>query len=382
MRVLVYGAGQLAQMMQLAAFPMGITVHAVDVATRSVVDALTKQPVDISLEDAIAQATVLTAEFEHVPEDLLAQADASGKLQPNQSSILVGADRVREKQLLTSLNIPNCEHAIVDDIKQLPSVVDALGDKLVLKASRDGYDGYGQWRLSDAAQLAELQASLADLDLKKVPLVVEKMTQFDRELSLLGARNPNGEIVFYPLAENLHHQGQLHLSVAPAPSVSAALQANAESQFVKLAEALDYVGVLAVEFFQCGDQLLVNELAPRVHNSGHWSQCGAVASQFENHIRAVCGLPLGAANALQPSAMVNVIGYGDSADDLRVLDDSQLHWYGKTLRAKRKMGHLNVTAPSYEALAEKLNRLADKLPESAFPVLREAIDDVLNGTVG
>ena len=164
---------------------------------------------------------------------------------------------VSRKQLLTSLNIPNCEHAIVD-IKQLPSVVDALGDKLVLKASRDGYDGYGQWRLSDAAQLGELQASLADLDLKG-SLVVEKMTQFDRELSLLGARNPNGEIVFYPLAENLHLKVNC-ISVAPAPSVSATLQTNAESQFVKLAEALDYVGVLAVEFFQYGDQLLVNEL--------------------------------------------------------------------------------------------------------------------------
>ncbi len=381
MNVLVYGAGQLAQMMQLAALPLGIKVQAVDVGNNQVVDAISKTVSSLTLQQAIEQADVLTAEFEHVPEDLLAQATESGKLKPSQGAILVGADRVREKHLLTQLNIPNCEYSIVDDVNQLPNAVDLLGEQLVIKASRDGYDGYGQWRLADRSELADLQHELGALDLKKVPLVVEKMTRFDRELSLIGARNQQGQIEFYPLAENLHHQGQLHLSVAPAPKISETLQAAAESDFTKLVEALDYVGVMAVEFFQCGEQLLVNEIAPRVHNSGHWSQCGAVASQFENHIRAVCGLPLLSGKALQPSAMINVIGYEESADTLRELPNAQLHWYGKTARVKRKMGHINVTASSYNALAERLEVIAQGLPKDTFPVLGEAISAVLKDLV-
>lgn len=380
MKVLVYGSGQLAQMMQLAAVPMGIQVQAVDVKHKHVVDPTTKQVIDISLDEAIDAATVLTAEFEHVPEELLIQAEQSDKLKPNMAAILVGADRVREKQLLSQLNIPNCQHCIVEDVAQLPSAVDTLGDKLVLKASRDGYDGYGQWRLSHTSELPALTESLSELDLKKVPLVVEQMTVFDRELSLIGARGQNGEFEFYPLAENLHHKGQLHLSVAPAPNITEDLQKKAQAHFVRLAEALDYVGVMAVEFFQCGNELLVNEIAPRVHNSGHWSQVGSVASQFENHIRAVCGLPLLPGQALQPSAMINIIGFGDSAESLRQLPNTQLHWYGKTLREKRKMGHLNVTASCYQSLATTLKEISQQLPARAFPVLEEASDAILNTT--
>ena len=306
MRVVVYGAGQLAQMMYLAGSPLGIEVQAVDVNNDSVVHPVSKTPLDTTLAQALESADALTVEFEHVPERLLDEAAKTGKLMPDIASILVGADRVREKKLLDSMQVPNCEHRIVTHPDQLADCVDALGDKLILKASRDGYDGYGQWRLTDKADLQKLTQAMSQLNLAEVPLVVEKMMAFDRELSLIGVRNKQGDIRTYPLAENLHHQGQLHVSVAPATQVDDELQRKAHDIFVKLAEGMDYVGVLAVELFQCGDTLLVNELVPRVHNSGHWTQSGAVTSQFENHLRAVCGLPLGDTSAIGPSAMVNI----------------------------------------------------------------------------
>ena len=369
MRVVVYGAGQLAQMMYLAGSPLGIDVQAVDVNNDTVVHPVSKTPLDTTLEQALEAADALTVEFEHVPERLLEQAAQTNKLMPNIDSILVGADRVREKKLLEKMGVANCDHRIVTHLDQLDDCVAALGSKLILKASRDGYDGYGQWRLADEADLPELKNALTGLDLENVPLVVEKMVAFDRELSLIGVRNAKGDIRTYPLAENLHHQGQLHVSVAPATHVDDALQAQAHDIFSKLAEGMDYVGVLAVELFQVGDKLLVNELAPRVHNSGHWSQSGAVTSQFENHLRAVCGLPLGDTSAIGPSAMVNVIGCSSFSRDLLSIDGSHLHWYGKSVREKRKMGHINVTTNSYESLGEKLMALSQYLPLEYFPKL-------------
>ena len=369
MRVVVYGAGQLAHMMYLAGSPLGIEVQAVDVNNDSVVHPVSKTPLDTTLAQALESADALTVEFEHVPERLLDEAAKTGKLMPDIASILVGADRVREKKLLDSMQVPNCEHRIVTHPDQLADCVDALGDKLILKASRDGYDGYGQWRLTDKADLPKLTQAMSQLNLAEVPLVVEKMMAFDRELSLIGVRNKQGDIRTYPLAENLHHQGQLHVSVAPATQVDDELQRKAHDIFVKLAEGMDYVGVLAVELFQCGDTLLVNELAPRVHNSGHWTQSGAVTSQFENHLRAVCGLPLGDTSAIGPSAMVNIIGCSSFSRELLSIDGSHLHWYGKSVREKRKMGHINVTAKSYVELGEKLEQLGQFLPLSFFPKL-------------
>ncbi len=369
MRVLVYGAGQLAQMMYLAGCPLGIEVQAVDVGNDTVVHPVSKRPLDISLAQAIESADALTVEFEHVPERLLEDASKTEKLYPSMNAILVGADRVREKRLLDALNVPNAAHQVVTYIDELEDCVSALGDKLIIKASRDGYDGYGQWRLLEEGQLPEIKQALSNLDLTAVPLVVEQMVNFDRELSLVGVRDKDGDIKVYPLAENLHHQGQLHVSVAPAPHVTDALQKKAEEIFRVLAEGMNYVGVLAVEMFQCGDELLVNELAPRVHNSGHWSMSGSDTSQFENHLRAVVGLPLGDTSARGPSAMVNIIGCSSFSRDLLKISGCHLHWYGKTVREKRKMGHINVTADSYQALGEKLEALCQYVPNEYFPKL-------------
>lgn len=369
MRVLVYGAGQLAQMMYLAGCPLGIDVQAVDVKDDSVVHPVSKHPLDNTLSQAIESADALTVEFEHVPERLLEQASATGKLIPSIDSILVGADRVREKSLLESLHVPNCSHRIVTSLNQLDECVATLGERLIIKASRDGYDGYGQWRLTDKNNLEQVKRALTGLDLDAVPLIVEKMVDFDRELSLIGVRDKNGNIRTYPLAENLHYQGQLHVSVAPAPAVDEELQKRATHIFETLATGMDYVGVLAVELFQCGDTLLVNELAPRVHNSGHWTQSGSVTNQFENHLRAVCGLPLGDVSASGVSAMINIIGCGTFSRELLSIGGSHLHWYGKTVREKRKMGHINVSAASYSELGNKLQALSQYLPLEYFPKL-------------
>ena len=371
MNILILGSGQLARMMALAGYPLGLQVSAVDVNARNVVDPITKIVSEKSLVQALKDADAISVEFEHIPQDLLEQVNATGKLMPSMESIMAGADRVKEKTLLSGLNIANCPYKIITDANQLDEAVVELGEKLIIKASRDGYDGYGQWRLSSAAQLPQLKQQLSELDLQQVPLVVEKMLSFQRELSLVGVRSANGEIAYYPLAENLHHQGQLHVSVAPAPHVDEVLNQQAQEIFSKLAEKLGYIGVLAVEFFQMGDQLLVNEIAPRVHNSGHWSMQGADTCQFENHLRAISGLPLGATEVIRPTAMINIIGCDDFSMDVLALAGCHLHLYGKTVRAKRKMGHFNLSATNYVELGHAIQSLAQQLPAEHFPKLKD-----------
>lgn len=371
MKVLVLGAGQLAQMMYLAAAPLGVEVLAVDVSKNTVVHPLSKQLTDIDLATAINDANAITVEFEHIPEDLLAQVDLSGKLFPNIASIMAGADRVREKQLLNQHNIANCEHKIIRQVEDLDSICEQLGEQIIFKASRDGYDGYGQWRLKDSSQLALLKMEFEKLDLQTVPLIAEKMSHFDREISIVGARDLQGNISCFEIAENLHYQGQLHVSIAPAPNISPELANKAKTIFTKLAQGLDYVGVLAVELFQTGDELLVNEIAPRVHNSGHWTQQGADTCQFEQHIRAVLGFPLGSPKAHSVTAMVNIIGCTSFSRDLIGIEGCHLHWYGKSLRDKRKMGHINVVAENYRELGRKLLNLLTFIPAESFPLLTD-----------
>ena len=363
MSILVLGSGQLARMMALAGYPLGISVQAVDVADNKIVDPVTKQVISNSLNRLIEEVDTITVEFEHIPEDLLELVHGSGKLKPSVEAILTGADRVREKKLLEKLAIDNCPFEIITEVEQLDAAVEKLGEKLIIKASRDGYDGYGQWRLQNKSQLPELKEKLSQLDLHKVPLVVEKMLNFDRELSLVAVRSSNGDIAYYPLAENLHYQGQLHVSIAPAPQVDEALNQQAKTIFNKLAES--------VEFFQIGQQLLVNEIAPRVHNSGHWTMQGADTCQFENHLRAVRGLPLGSTKVTSPTAMINIIGCKAFSRDMLSIPGCHLHWYGKTPRKKRKMGHFNLCADNYSELGKTMQALAEYLPVENFPMLKD-----------
>lgn len=199
-------------------------------------------------------------------------------------------------------------------------------------------------------------------------VIAEEFVPFDREVSLIGARSAKGEVEIYPLTENIHTNGILSVSVAAGDND--AVQAQAEAMFKAVADTLDYVGVLAIEFFDVGGNLKVNEIAPRVHNSGHWTQQGAEVCQFENHLRAVCGLPLGSAKRVRPTAMINIVGEVTVPTD--VMHHAHVHWYDKEPRPGRKIGHINLCADSANALAVKLHDVATLLDNAEFPAIQEA----------
>lgn len=362
--ILVLGHGQLARMMYLDSVQLGLNILAVDASNNECVDPVTKTKIDITLEQAFAACTAITSEFEHLPKDLVAKAQATGKFLPNADAIAAGADRIVEKALLEHLGIANCTHHIVRNIDDLKAAYEKLGPKVILKTSRDGYDGYGQWRIFSAQDLESVVNDLSDFDFDHMPLVAEKCVSFERELSLLGITDKEGNHKYYPLTENHHGAGQLVLSLAPAPNVDSALQKQAEEIHQKMAQELNYVGLLAIEFFQMGDQLLVNEIAPRVHNSGHWTQQGCANSQFENHIRAVAGLPIGSTEPTSLVAMINYVGEPKPSGALLDIEQAHLHWYDKEVRAKRKMGHINLVAKDKQQLDELINKVHELLPTS------------------
>ncbi|WP_116645070.1 5-(carboxyamino)imidazole ribonucleotide synthase [Salinivibrio sp. HTSP] len=373
MNILVLGAGQLARMMALAGAPLNLIVSAYDVRSGDIIHPLTLQPLGHGLNTAIAGADIITAEFEHIPADILHHCEQSGKLRPSAQAILTGGDRQIEKALLMQAGVANTPYRVVYTQADLEKAVDALGAPLVLKSTLDGYDGKGQWRYRDGDDLhalwAELDAFLTAPEQRDgQAIIAEAMIPFDREVSLIGVRGANGEFASYSLTQNHHHDGILTLSVV-RPDEDA-LQTQAADMLEKIASALNYVGVLAVEFFDVDGSLLVNEIAPRVHNSGHWTQQGSACCQFENHLRAVGGLPLGPTELIQPTAMINVLGQGSVP--LATYRDAHVHWYNKTPRPGRKVGHINVTATSNAALATKLASLASYLPDDAFHGLKSA----------
>jgi len=372
MNVLVLGAGQLARMMALAVKPLNITIRAFDVGSGKVVDPLASNIVFGSLEQGIEFADFITAEFEHIDHQTLALCQASGKLRPSSQAIKVGGDRRLEKQLLIKCGVANAEHSIIATKADFDQALNNLSLPLILKSALAGYDGKGQWRLKDKAQAA---ATWHDIKAffdggeqgVKHAVVAEQMVPFDREVSLVGARDSQGNTVVYPLTENHHTNGVLSVSIAR--EINQALQAQAKQMFDSIANELDYIGVLAIEFFQVGEQLLVNEIAPRVHNSGHWTQQGADTCQFENHIRAVCDLPLGSTELVRPSAMINILGEDHVPNEILQVASTTLHWYGKSKRAGRKMGHINVSGNSEQQLASRLTQLAEILPAATFDEL-------------
>jgi 5-(carboxyamino)imidazole ribonucleotide synthase len=261
---------------------------------------------------------------------------------------------LREKRLFRRLEIPTTEFAEIAKREDLDPAVKQVGLPAMLKTCRMGYDGKGQWLLRTTEDVEKARGELPD-----VPLILEKFIPFTRELSILGVRGRGGEIAFYPLIENHHRGGILRLSLAPAPNLMASLQQEAEHAARKILEALDYVGVLCIEFFEIGGRLLANEMAPRVHNSGHWTIEGAVTSQFENHLRAILGMPLGSTGAVGVSAMVNLIGELPESAEVLNVSNAHLHLYGKEPRTGRKLGHVTVRADQPEKLQQRLTALPD-----------------------
>ncbi|REL32695.1 5-(carboxyamino)imidazole ribonucleotide synthase [Thalassotalea euphylliae] len=374
MNVLILGAGQLARMMSLASKPLNITVRAYDVGSKTVVDPLNSAISYGDLNAGIEFADTITAEFEHISHDVLAQCEASGKLKPSSQAIKTGGDRRLEKALLTKANAANAKHQIIESKADFDQALQTLALPLILKSALEGYDGKGQWRLKDLSQADDIWADIeaffqGSKSSVKQAVIAEQMVPFDREVSLVGMRDVNGNTKVYPLTENHHTDGVLTVSVAL--NDNEALQTQAQQIFDSIANALGYVGVLAIEFFQVGDQLLVNEIAPRVHNSGHWTQQGADTCQFENHIRAVCGLPLGSGELVRPTAMINILGEDSIPNAILDIPSVSLHWYGKTKRAGRKMGHINLSATTNQALFERLEKVAMLLPEQAFSDIQQ-----------
>ncbi len=361
--IVVLGHGQLARMMYLEGTHLGLNIIAVNANSKECVHPVDHSVINLSLEQAFNDAIAITSEFEHLPSDLVGRAEKTGKYLPNASAIKAGGDRIIEKQLLDSLQIDNCQYVVLNKLEDLVNARATLGERIILKTSRDGYDGYGQWRIFSEQDFIDVSDQLSSHPFDKMPLIAERCLKFDREVSLIGVTDKNGNHSYYPLTENHHAEGQLVLSIGPAPKLSLELQQAAQQVHQKIADKLDYCGVLAIEFFQVGERLIVNEIAPRVHNSGHWTQQGCVTSQFENHIRAVAGYPLGSTKATSTVAMINYVGQNKPKADLFRVPNVHLHWYDKSLRPKRKMGHINVVADRAEQLPYVIKEVQRFIPE-------------------
>lgn len=328
------GGGQLGRMLGLAGLPLGLSFRFLDPSPDACAGEVGELVVGEygdrdALDRLVDGADVVTYEFENVPVDAARGVDAV----PGAAALEEGQDRLREKELFRSLGIETTRFGTLEETG-LPALV---------KSRRLGYDGKGQRRVEVAGPVGDDE-------------LAEALVPFDRELSIAGVRGRNGETRFWPVGENLHRDGILRMTRAPAVD---APQAEAEAIASALMDALDYVGVLAVELFEVGGLLLANEFAPRVHNTAHWTIDAAETSQFENHLRAILGLPLGSTEAQAPSVMVNLIGSAPPAEKILALPGARLHLYGKAPRTGRKVGHVTLVAPD-EHVVGRLVALADE----------------------
>ena len=360
----ILGGGQLARMMALSGAPLGLRFLVMD----TVADACAGQfaPLlvgDYRDESALAEFAgkddVATFDFENVPAESAEWLSARVPVFPNPRALAVAQDRLAEKTLFRELDIPVPEFAAIASRQDLDRALAEVGVPCILKTRRLGYDGKGQFRIR---ALADADAAWEALGAQAatVGLIVEAFVPFERELSVVAVRGRDGGFRTWPLTENWHVDGVLSASLAPA-QVDPALARTAIDYARRLAERLDYVGVFALELFCRDGGLLANELAPRVHNSGHWTLEGAETSQFQNHLRAVLGLPLGATHARGHACMLNWIG--EMPDAAAVLGEAGGHWhdYGKEPRAGRKVGHATLRADDPQALAGALERVGQAL---------------------
>jgi 5-(carboxyamino)imidazole ribonucleotide synthase len=355
--IAVLGGGQLGRMLGLAGVAQGLTFRFLDPspeAPAGEVGTLVTGALDApaALDEVVRGASVVTYEWEGVPADAARHVERTHRVAPGIRPLEVSQDRAAEKSLFLSLGIPTAEVANVDDRVGLELAVAALGLPAVLKTRRGGYDGKGQYVLHTTGDIEPAWTALGG-----TALILESFVAFRRELSIVAARGTDGTTVCWPVVENEHRNGILHLTRAPAPGWSPALQAAAESHATAVLDELEFVGVCCVELFETDDALLANELAPRVHNSGHWSIEGARTSQFENHLRAILGLPLGSTDAIGVSAMVNCLGTMPDPAAVLAIDGAHLHDYGKTPRPGRKLGHVTLTATDEATLAPRLAQL-------------------------
>lgn len=350
----IIGAGQLGQMLALAGTPLGYRFSFLDPGHQPCAAGLGRH-IQAEYDDTQAleqlgiECDLVTFEFENVPAAAMERLAQFTTVHPAIRALETAQDRLTEKTFFQAQGIPVSDFAVVDSRETLTEAVARIGLPAVLKTRRFGYDGKGQRLLRETTDLDAAWEALGG-----TALILEAFVPFSREVSLIAVRGSHGQMAFYPLTENSHRDGILHRAVARSGDW---MQAEAEAHASKVMTGLDYAGVMAFEFFQVEDRLLANEMAPRVHNSGHWTQNGAVTSQFENHLRAIDGLPLGNTNAICHAGMINLIGR--LPDPARVLEVPGSHWhdYHKDPRQGRKLGHVNVTAPTAPLLDERLARI-------------------------
>ncbi len=307
------------------------------------------------LYDLLGRPDVVTAEKEQIDISLLELLQTLCDVHPNPASFAVLQDRSREKRLLDDLQIPTAPYV---HARPAAEAVRKLSLPIVAKSCRGGYDGKNQQILRNARDIADFDAHPEERD-----FILEQWMPFEREVSIVSVRDRSGNISHYPITENMHESGILRHSIAPARNVSGVTARAAREYIASVMQFTDYVGVMAMECFIVDGDLLVNEIAPRVHNSGHWTQSGCKTSQFENHLRAIAGLPLGSTENHGISGMVNLIGTGVPTGSA-LSPHSTLHWYNKTERPGRKLGHVNFSGSTHEDLLQKMDRFRAEVLET------------------
>ncbi|WP_404361762.1 5-(carboxyamino)imidazole ribonucleotide synthase [Marinobacter sp.] len=358
MRIGILGAGQLGRMLALAGYPLANTFVFYDLSGNPSVG-LGEIIIDRDgqyLEDFLNRVDRVTYEFEHLPVEVVEKIAAVRPVHPTPRSLQICQNREAEKSLFGELGIPTPQWRMAESEQELEKAALELGCPVVAKSNTEGYDGKGQAVLHSAE---DARAAWASIGHKR--LMVEKFVDFHREVSVIAARSEAGEVAFYPLAENVHEQGILRYSIAPAPGLAPDVRKDAEQYMARILNELGYVGVMALELFETDTGLVANEMAPRVHNSGHWTIEGAFTSQFENHIRAVTGQPLGNTAARGVSCMINIIGEHGDLKRILELPYAHVHLYDKAERPGRKLGHINVLADDYQELKWRVRNCAELL---------------------
>ena len=354
----ILGAGQLGQMLVQAGQPLGLRFRLLDPNPDACAKDCGEHVVGefdspLAIEQFARDLEGLTWEFENVPVPTVEQMASGLPSCPSPESLRVAQDRCLEKELFQSLGLRTAPFAPADDLPSLQAALEHVGLPAIVKTRLGGYDGKGQQRVHHIDQAEDAFHALGGQ-----PLLVEGQVAFRREMSVLIVRTAEGQTATWPIAENVHRDGILHTSVAPAPDLDPKLLAAALESAEHIAHALEHVGVLCVELFEDEEGILCNEIAPRVHNSGHWTIEGAVTSQFENHLRAVAGLPLGnteLAEGVGAAIMLNLVGTLESPEQAAHNSDGHLHWYGKQPRPGRKVGHITYVGADLETVRARLN---------------------------
>ena len=360
----ILGAGQLARMLALAGKPLGLKFIFLDPTPASCAADLGKHLIGDYTDKALLtqlaeESDIITYEFENVPVEIIDFLNANTPVYPPAKALFIGQDRITEKTFLQDLGIATASFSAVSSLEELQQAMPDIGYPAILKTRRLGYDGKGQVVLSSDQDLAEAWQAV-----KSAPCVVEGFVPFDREISIIASRSVSGEIVYYPLSENEHHKGILRLA---KNTQNDPLQAQAENYINTILTALDYVGTIALELFAVDNNIIANEFAPRVHNSGHWTIEGSETSQFENHLRAIMDMPLGSTHSLGYAAMQNFIGNVPASNQLLSLSQVHLHLYDKAARKGRKLAHATVrtyTLKNFTDLIDSLTELAKQSDDS------------------